>query len=148
MKAKRTWFLVADGGKARIIETVGPGKGLHQVAGLEEDLKLPPNRELQSDRPGRGFESAGPTRHAYEATDAHREMKRHFAAHLTDQLAKLHAMKRFDRLVVIAPPAMLGDLRTAMSSTLSSVVISELARDLTHTPTDDLPAHLEGLIAV
>lgn len=35
-----------------------------------------------------------------------------------------------------------------MNNSLSSVVIGELARDLTHTPTDDLQPHLSGLIAV
>lgn len=30
MKAKRSWFLAADGGKARILENLGPGKGLHE----------------------------------------------------------------------------------------------------------------------
>ena len=148
MKAKRTWFLVADGGKARILENLGPGKGLHQVQGLEEEILLPPNRDLQADRPGRGFESTGTTRHAYEASDPHRELKRAFASHIVDTLATLHSKRRFDRLVLVAPPAVLGDLQSAMTNLLSSVVVGELVRDLTHTPTDDLARHLDGLIVV
>ncbi len=148
MKAKRTWVLVADGGKARILENLGPGKGVHQVSGLEEDLLLPPNRELQSDRPGRGFESAGPTRHAYETSDPHRELKRTFAVHLMERLAGLHAKGMFDRLVLVAPPAMLGNLRAEMSSALSSSLAGELARDLTHVPTSDIQAHLDAIISL
>jgi protein required for attachment to host cells len=148
MKAKRTWVLVADGGKARILENLGPGKGVHQVSGLEEDLLLPPNRELQTDRPGRGFESAGPTRHAYETTDPHREMKRTFAGHLMERLAGFHAKGMFDRLVLVAPPAMLGDLRSQMGAAITSSLIGELARDLTHVPTNEMHTHLDGLISI
>ena len=148
MKAKRTWILVADGGKARIVENLGPGKGLHQVAGLEETIALPPNRALLEDRPGRGFESAGPTRHAYEASDPHRELKRAFTAHLIDQQAELHTSDRFDRLVLVAPSPMLGVLRAMLTPALSAAVVGELALDLTHTPTSEIATHIEGTIAV
>ena len=148
MKAKCTWILVADGGRARILENLGSGKGVHQVAGVNETLTLPPNRVLQHDRPGRGFESAGPTRHAYEASDPHREMKRTFAAHLVDQLSEMHANGRFDRLVLVAPSPTMGDLRAMLTPALSVAIIGELTRDLTHTPTDEIAAHIEGIIAV
>ena len=148
MKATRTWILVADGGKARILENLGPGKGVHQVAGLEETVTLPPNRDLLDDRPGRGFESAGPTRHAYETSDPHRELKRAFARHLVDQLSAMHTKKLFDRLVLVAPPPMLGDLRAMINPPLSAIVVGELARDLTHTPTDEIASYIEGTSAV
>ena len=148
MKAKRTWILVADGGKARILENLGPGKGVHQVPGLEETVTLPPNRALLDDRPGRGFESAGPTRHAYEESDPHRQMKRAFARHMIEQLSAMHANGRFDHLVLVAPPPMLGDLRAMLTPALSATIVGELSRDLTHTPTGDIAAHIEGTIAV
>ncbi len=148
MKAKCTWILIADGGKARILENLGPGKGLHQVAGLAETVTLPPNRTLQNDRPGRGFESAGPTRHAYEASNPHREMKRAFADHLVEQLSAMHTSGRFDRLLLVAPSPMLGDLRAMLSPALAATLVGELARDLTHVATTEIAAHIEGIIAV
>ena len=31
MKPTRTWILIADGARARILENLGPGKGVHEV---------------------------------------------------------------------------------------------------------------------
>ena len=148
MKPKRTWILVTDGGKARILENLGVGKGVHQVAGLEETITLPPNRELQDDRPGRGHESASPMRHAVEVSDPHRVLKRTFASHLVDELSALHRKGAFDRLVLVAPPEMLGNLRAVIGDPLAKSVIGELARDLTHLPTTDIATHLEAIIPV
>ena len=148
MKATRTWILVADGGKARILENLGPGHGIHQVPNMDETLILPPNRDLLSDRPGRGFESASPTRHAYETADPHRDMKRQFAHHLLLKLKEFHGRGAFDRLVIVAPPAMLGDLRAAIGPELSKVVVGELAQDLVHLPTGEIEKHIGKLIAV
>jgi protein required for attachment to host cells len=148
MKAKRTWVLIADGAKARILENLGPSKGLHQVAGLEEDLKLPPNRELLADRPGRSFESKGATRHSYETSDPHRAMKCAFAEHVMVKLAAHYSAGKFDQLVLVAPAATLGDLRAAIDHALARAIAGELARDLTHVPTNEIGAHLGAIIVV
>jgi len=105
---------VTDGGNARIFESVGVGKGLRQLAGLEESLVLPANRDLQGDRPGRAFESAVPTRHAFEPGDPHRAMKKDLASHLASRLGTMHEQGLFDRLVIVASPEMLGSLRSAL----------------------------------
>ena len=54
----------------------------------------------------------------------------------------------FDRLVVTAGPRMLGALRQALSGPVRDRVIAERAKDLTHIPILDLPAHLDDVIAV
>ena len=148
MKAKRTWILVADGAKARVFELAGIGKGIRQLPGLEESISLPANHELQDDRPGRAFESGNPTRHAFDAGDPHRAMKRSFACHLIKVLSKLHQERAFDSLVLVAPPEMLGNLRSELSEGLLAVIAGELARDLTHLPAGEIAGHLEGLMPV
>jgi protein required for attachment to host cells len=148
MKHSRTWILVADGGKARIFEFLGVGKGVHQLPGLEETLALPANRQLQHDRPGRGFESASPSRHAYDAGDPHRLMKWTFARHLADELAAAHVRGAFNRLVLVAPSEMLGNLRSAIDGALAAAVVGELAQDLTHLPTAEIGDQLAAILPV
>jgi len=148
MKRKLTWVLVADGGRARIFECLGIGKGLRQLPQFDEALTLPANHELQDDRPGRSFESAGPMRHSYEVGDPHRALKTKFACHLVHELSTLHDAGAFNHLVLVAPPEMLGNLRSALGSGLSTVVVGELERDLTHLPMIKVAEHLEGVAPV
>lgn len=143
MKPVRTWILVADGSRARLLESMGPGKGIHQIPHTDESWLLPPNREIFTDRPGRSFESHGAARHALESpSDPHRDLKRQFAAHLLSALDQRKRDGHFDRLVLIAPPQFLGDLRAALPSALARCIVGELAQDLTHVATDEIGAHL------
>lgn len=143
MKVQRTWILIADGSRARVLESHGPGSKLVPVEDMVLAVELPPNRELETDRPGRSLESANPTRHAIEnRSDARRELKRKLARDVADKLEHGLRDRRFDRLAIVAPPAALGDLREALSKSLQSKVTAELAKDLVKIPKNDLPSHL------
>ncbi|MBN9262702.1 MAG: host attachment protein [Hyphomicrobium sp.] len=143
MKVDRTWILIADGSRARVLESHGPGSELVPVEDMSLTMELPPNRELETDRPGRSLESANPTRHAIESrTDPHRELKRKLAREIADKLEHCLRDRRFDRLAIVAPPGALGDLREALSKSLQAKVTAELAKDLVKIPQNDLPAHL------
>ena len=149
MKPKITWILIADGARARIVVNEGPGKGIRQVDGADFRKDHPPSSDMTTDRPGRTFDSAGSGRHAMEATsDPHRAAKQEFitelAAFLDDQLNK----EKFDRLIVVAPPQPLGDLRGALSGPVRTMVSAELTKDLTHASNKDLAGHLEEVLAV
>lgn len=148
MKPVRTWVLVADGSRARIVENLGPGKGLHPVEGMSYQAELPANRELLSDRPGRSFESSSPTRHGLSGPDPHRQLKHAFARQLARVLETKLAETAFDRCVLVAPPEMMGDLRREISDRVREKVTAELVLDLTKVPDDRLPAHLEQVMAV
>ncbi len=146
MKPERTWIVIADGHEAKVLESHGPHSDLVPVVDMALVMDLPPNREIQDDRPGRSFESAGPTRHAVESrTDPHRELKRELARNVVGKLDLALRDGRFDRLVIVAPPATLGDLRHAVSPQLEAKIAAELAKDLVHIPHHDLTTHLAGL---
>ena len=70
---------------------------------------------------GRSFESsgsAGDMRHAIEPrTDPHRELKRTSPTSSADMLDQRLTEKAYDRLVIVAPPKALGDLRAACRRT-------------------------------
>jgi len=143
MKAARTWVLIADGRRARVFECRGKGAALTVVEGTTLDTELLPSRELGTDRPGRSFDSVGCTRHAMESqSDPHREHKRQFAHRVADLVHERLAAKSFDKLVVVAPAATMGDLRAALSPQVKAAVAAELVADLTTTPVAELPALL------
>jgi len=53
--------------------------------------------------------------------------------------------ERFDRLVLVAPPAFLGDLRQELTKELKAKVADEITLDLTNTPEQQLKAYLKGM---
>jgi protein required for attachment to host cells len=149
MKPVRTWILIADGGRGRIVENAGPGRGVRPANGMEFEAELPANRDIVSDRPGRTVESVGYARHSKEEpTDPHRELKRRFATMLCSVLERKLAEKAFDRLILVAPAATMGDLRAALSEQVRARVSAELVADLTKVPINKLDQHLADVIAL
>jgi hypothetical protein len=60
MNSKRTWVLIADGGHASVFEAQANHPVLTPVEEMTFSAKLPANRDILTDRPGRAFESQGP----------------------------------------------------------------------------------------
>lgn len=143
MKPVRTWILIADGAQARVLEARGKGHGLSEVEGLKRGVALAASHDLGSDRPGRTHESVGAVRHAMEPTsDPHREQKRRFAGEMAELIGQHLKAGDFDRLVVVAPPVTLGDLRAALPDAVAKVVAGEVAKDLTKVPDPEIASHL------
>jgi len=148
MKPTTTWILIADGARGRLFANRGPGKGLEL---LDESLSADhrATHDIVGDRQGRTYESAGASRHAISARhDPHRELKRDFAVRLAKMLDQRRTEHAYDRLVLVAPPSALGDLREALSDHVRSLVRAELDKDLTKTPIAELPGHLATVLAV
>jgi protein required for attachment to host cells len=149
MKPTRTWILVADGARARVLENTGPGKGVSEVAGMEFAEDALRNREIMSDRPGRSFESADQSRHAMEPpTDPKQLAETAFVTGLVEMLDDKFKAGEFDRLVLVAAPRALGDIRKALPKELAQVVYGELAKDLTKVPNTEMEKHLGEVMAV
>jgi protein required for attachment to host cells len=148
MKPLRTWILIADAGRARVLENLGPGKGTTPVDALASEALLPSTTHaIVADRQSRSMESANPARHAIESrTDPREQLKRGYLELLADNLDKNLRAGRYDRLIVVAPPSALGVLRSAFSELVKAVVADELAKDLTKTPDHELGPHLADVI--
>ena len=149
MKPIRTWILVADGARARIFVNNGPGKGIEEMQGSAFENALPPSRDIGSDKPGRSFNSTGFVRHAIEpGSDPHRERKREFLGHVAHYLDKARRRGDFERLVIVAPPPALGDLRAEMDPKLRQLVTVEIAHDLVEHSRNDVSKHVEKVLAI
>ncbi len=149
MKRITTWILVADAAQARLFCNDGPGRGIRAVSNAVLRGRNLPGREIMSDRPGRTFDSVGQGRHAKEPRTDPREVEKHRFAHkLAVMLEGELNQGKFDRLVLVAPPKALGRLRVELSKSVRARVSAELAKDLTHLPTQELQEHLGTVIAV
>ena len=149
MKPTRTWILIADGARARILVNDGPGHGLKALEGFEFSGDHSATHELVDDREGRSFSSHGHGRSAYEAsTDPHRDLKTKFAHQLVGVLDNGLASNAYDRLVIVASPVTLGDLRAAMSDHVRAKIIGEVAQDLTKLPNAKVADHLKHVLVI
>lgn len=147
MPKPATWILVADSSRARCFRT--PHRDEKLADTLVHDLNVPstPSRDINSDRPGRTFDSGGEGRHAQEPpTDPHRHAKFQFAQELAKLLENERNKGIFEKLVVIAPPQFLGDLRSTLSDNVRKCVVQEINKDLTMLPAHDLESHLRDLL--
>lgn len=147
MTPLKTWVLIADGARARILVNRGPGRSLIPVDGLEFAADHSATHDLVADRQGRSFSSHGPGRSAIEArSDPHRDLKSSFARHLADVLARDLEDGQYHRLILVAAPATMGDLRGAISDKVRGAVVGEVALDLTKTPNSEVASHLKDVL--
>ena len=149
MKKKITWILVGDGSKATVLRSEGWGSGLTPVLHGENPAGAKPTRELGADRPGRGHNRTGTGRHGLEPRVEWQEHEKHqFARRLADILDDAVKARKFDRLVLVAPPKVLGDLRTALGEPTRRRVTAEIDKDLTHLPVPQLVEQLAKVTPV
>jgi protein required for attachment to host cells len=147
MKPIRTYILIADGARARLLLSEGPGKPLSEVQGSEQLQEIRPGHEMGADRPGRVHESASVVRHAIEHADLHRREKERFAISLAASLEKRFEANEYDRLVIAAAPETLGIIRAALSEKVRAAVLAEVPKDLTKLPNTQVRDHLgDGLL--
>jgi len=149
MKPVNTWIVIADGARARILVHEGPGKGVHPVEGALFEAKHVPTGDVNADRPGRAFDSEGEGRHGMESTsDPHRDAKATFASIVVDYLAEKAGSSTYDRLILVAAPTTLGDLRKGLPPSVAGLVMGEIAKDLTQVPNQDIGSYLGELLVI
>ncbi len=144
---KGTWVLIADGEKALFLrndlDEMNPDLNVVRM----EHQENPPNHEQADNRRGRVHESVGAGRSAYEDTDWHELAKERFADELAEILYDLAHRNVFERIVLVAPPRVLGELREKMHKEVSDRVVAELHKTLTNHPLDKVETMLRDELA-
>jgi protein required for attachment to host cells len=141
VKYPRTFILIADGSRARLVVSEGRGKPLADVPDAEFEQESRPTRELGRDRPGRVQESATSARHAVEQPDLHQREEERFAIRLAEMLDQRLAQSDYEKLVLVAAPEMLGSLRAALSEKVRAILSGEIAKNLTKIPNPEIRNH-------
>ncbi|WP_176590409.1 host attachment family protein [Sphingobium sp. EM0848] len=130
--------LVADGRKMLFFRN----RGNSQFPNLEaETVKYqdnPADREQGSDAPGRAANSVGGHLSAMGQTNFHDLEETRFAAEAADLLKRRALAHDFDKLIVVAPPAALGEIRKHYHKEVQDRLVGEVAKDLSNHPVPEI----------
>lgn len=135
-KNKRTWVVVADSGRGRILESESPHSGVTIHFNSLSDGRLT-GGQLAPDRLPRAHSSAGPMRHGI---DPRQTLKKHeediFIARLVNYLTGSRG--KFDQLVLVAPVRTANALLTALPPSVNSKVVMTRKKDMTWMRTSEV----------
>lgn len=133
-------ILVADRGLGRLFQKIDG-----QMVLVGEAFPDVHERALYHNS-GRVLGSAG-THHRY---DLHLEQSRKeemdFAKDLADWLHRAHIAGAYDRLIVVAGPQMLGDLRAVIDKDVQARVVASVDKDLTNLGEREVLDALDDLV--
>ena len=135
-----TWVLVADGEKALFLKNITDAENPNLVVVREEWQENPSDFEQSANRPGRFNDGPRAARSAVQDTDWHDLAKERFADHLAEMLYARAHRGAFERIVLVAPPRVMGDLRPALHKEVTQRVVGEVPKDLTNHPVDRIEA--------
>jgi len=146
MQAVRTWALIADGSRARIFENSGHEHAWANVDGMIFTSGHSATFDLASGEQQAADGAAGARRSQNEPhSDPYGDVKSRFARQLCDVLADGLERDAYQRLIIAAPPAMLGILRRTLSDKVRGRIVGEFDHDLTKIPMADLGNHLKPI---
>jgi protein required for attachment to host cells len=138
-----TWILVADGARARLFESSAIEAPLAEVECFTNPEGRATARRMTTARLPRVHESVGPARHAIEPHTTPRDkIADRFAKALADTLERGRSGRRYDRLVLVAPPRFLGTLHAHLGANLREQVAGEIRRNLTALPPAQIRSRL------
>jgi protein required for attachment to host cells len=132
------WIVVADGEKALFLRNEGDADYPNLEVVRELRQENPPTREQGSDRPGRYNDGPSIHRSAVDDVDWHRMGKERFAEKIADRLYKLAHRGDFDRIILVAPPLVLGEMRQKLHKEVEDKVAGEIAKTLTNHPLPEI----------
>lgn len=132
------WVLVADGEKALFLRNEGDAQypNLQVVRKVREEN--PATREQGTDAPGRYSQGMSAHNSAMEETDWHRIAKERFADEIAERLYAMAHRGDFERIVLVAPPAVLGEMRQKLHKEVTARVEAEVPKTLTGHPVDQI----------
>ena len=140
--AHDTMILVADGRKMLFFRNTGEAD-LPTLALVEQPAQADQvTREQGSDAPGRAPGTRGASGSTMQQTDFHQQDENRFAADAADMLKRAALAGDFERLIVVAPPRTLGELRKHYHKEVESRIVGEVAKDLTNQPVDAIASAL------
>ena len=130
----RIWIVVADGVRALIFRKAG--KDMERIAEARPGYSA----ATHADKGGASF-------HGYDVrSEKYHHGEGAFIHNLAAWLDEAERAKAFDRLVLVAAPRALGDLREALSKEVCLRVSAEKAKDLTELSEGEIRRHLSDIV--
>ena len=124
-----TWIVAADSSRARVLQVLDREQRLHEVDSLLNPDGRMKDRELITDAHPRFRGSGGPASDRQEMPAVEHSVEL-FAKRVAEHLDKARTEHRYDQLVVVAAPKVLGLMRKELSKEVGKLVTDELPKDL------------------
>lgn len=130
-----TWIVVADRARARFFSGTWPlGTALTEVSALIDESGLLRAGEVPNELQGTQIPH-GIYRHRSEPqTDYAHQTAQRFARQIADQLDQRRQSGEYGRLILVAPPTVLGILRETLPHTVTKLVVGEVPQDYSRLP--------------
>lgn len=130
IEVPRVWCLVADHEKAYVFRKTAEGLQRIATASAQHD-------------------AGGGPHHGYDPhSQHHHHANTSFVRHLAEWLEGAATADVFDRLVLVAAPKALGELRDVLGWASVAKITREVPKDLTRLPDNEIEAHLEKLAGI
>lgn len=126
------WVVVADGEKALFLRNEGDAEYPHLQVFREMHDDNPPTSQQGTDRPGRFNDGPNVHRSAVDETDWHRIEKERFAKEIAGRLYRMAHRGDYQRLVIVAPPLVLGEMRKELHKEVLERLVGEVPKTLTN----------------
>lgn len=137
------WILVANQAEARIYSADRIPGNLVLKGTMTHTEGAAHARDLTSDAPGRAYNRTGPARHSVDQeAGVKEEERRKFVKEIVGRLQTAHLRGEFERLVLLAAPAVLGVIRKTLSGDLVKTVIKEIPKDVVRQGVDKVHTQL------
>lgn len=138
-KIKRhTWVLVADSEKALLLENETDHADPNFKVVRKKEQDNPSDIAQSANRPGRMNDNAPGQKSAYDDTDWHELAKERFAADIADLLYAHAHRGSFQDIILVAAPAVLGNLREELHQEVTEKVTGEIPKNLTGHPLHEI----------
>ena len=132
------WVVVADGEKALFLRNEGDAKYPNLEVFRQMQDENPPTHDQGTDRPGRFNDGPSPHKSAVQETDWHRVEKERFAKEIAERLYKMAHRGDFERLVIVAPPMVMGEMRKELHKEVEDRLVGEVSKTLTNHTVDEI----------
>ena len=130
--------VVVDGRKSLFFRNEGDAEYPNLVVEDQHAQADLADRDQKSDAAGRSSSPQGAAQSSMGETDFHQQEEDRFAAATAELLKKRALNHEFEKLIIVAPPKTLGELRKHYHKEVESKIVGELAKDLTGHPVPDI----------
>jgi len=142
--ATGTWILVADCGRARILNQSDQASvELEVIKDMEYSASRLPAHEQVSDQPGYFKGRAGSLDAGDPETDFKHRMAQRFAREIVQELDYGRQHGEFGRLIVIAAPMFLGVLKSQLNGPLMKTLERSIDKEYTALSCTEIAARLQ-----
>ena len=139
-------IVVADSARARVFTADSAHSPLNEIETMAHPEGRMHEQDMVSDMPGKDSGKGGGGDHAYQEKIEPKEQEIiEFARRIAGYLDDARKANKLNKLILVAAPEFLGELRTHLSSETSEKIVFELDKNIAHHSVEDIRKHLSEI---